>query len=125
MPNSRGRSPHGRSGRGRRRAGRRQRRRGAAAELHLPVEHGTVLFPDAQEYVTAAGLAGRCNVEVASEHYGGGAIRAKAAAGFEMYAASGRAAAVVRRALAGGAARGGRSQRGRRGGSREYELFEL
>ena len=99
-------------------------RRRAAAELHLPVEHGTVLFPDAQiEYVTAASLAGRCNVEVASEHYGGGAIRAKAAAGFQMYAASGRAAAVVRRALAG--AGGGRSQRGRRGGSREYEVFEL
>ena len=78
-----------------------------------------MLFPDAQiEYVTAAGLAGRCHVEVASEHYGGGAIRAKAAAGFQMYAASGRAAAVVRRALAG--ARGGR-----RGGSREYEVFEL
>ena len=99
-------------------------RRRAAAELHLPVEHGTVLFPDAQiEYVTAAGLAGRCNVEVASEHYGSGAIRAKVAAGFQMYAASGRAAAVVWRALAG--ARGGRSQRGRRGGSREYEVFEL
>ena len=101
-------------------------RRRAAAELHLPVEHGTVLFPDAQiEYVTAAGLAGRCNVEVASEHYGGGAIRAKAAAGFQMYAASGRAVAVVRRALAGAGAGGGRSQRGRRGGSREYEVFEL
>ena len=101
-------------------------RGGAAAELHLPVEHGTVLFPDAQiEYVTAAGLAGRCNVEVASEHYGGGAIRAKAAAGFQLYAASGRAATVVRRALAGAGARGGRSQRGRRGGSREYEVFEL
>ena len=76
MPNSRGRWPHGRSVRGRRRAGRAAEaaRRRAAAELHLPVEHGTVLFPDAQiEYVTATGLAGRCNVEVASEHYGGGA----------------------------------------------------
>ena len=67
----------------------------AAAELSLPVEHGKVLFPDAQiEYVTAAGLAGRCNVEVASEHYGGEAIRAKAAAGFAMYA-RGMAAAGV------------------------------
>ena len=83
------------------RSGQRQKRRGAAAELHLPVE-----------YVTAAGLAGRCHVEVASAHYGGGAIRAKAAA-------------VVRRALAGAGAGGGRSQRGRRGGSREYEVFEL
>ena len=100
-------------------------RRRAAAELHLPVEHGTVLFPDAQiEYVTAAGLAGRCNVEVASAHYGSGAIRAKAAAGFQMYAASGRAATVVRRALAGGGTGGGR-KRGRGGGNREYEVFEL
>ena len=51
-----------------------------------------VLFPDAQiEYVTAVGGGRRCNVEVASEHYGGGDIPAKAAAGFQMYAASGRA----------------------------------
>ena len=43
-----------------------------------------VLFPDAQiEYVTAAGAGRHCNVEVASEHYGGGDIRAKAAAGFQ------------------------------------------
>ena len=100
-------------------------RRRAAAELHLPVEHGKVLFPDAQiEYVTAAGLAGRCHVEVASEHYGGGAIRAKAAAGFQMYAAAGRAATVVRRALAGAGAGSGRGRRGGRAG-REYEVFEL
>ena len=58
-----------------------------------------VLFPDAQiEYVTAVGGGRRCNVEVASEHYGVGDIRAKAAAGFQMYAASGRAASFVRRA---------------------------
>ena len=44
---------------------------------------GKVLFPDAQlEYVTAAALTGRCNVEVASEYYGGGDIRAKAAVSF-------------------------------------------
>ena len=105
------------------RAAAEEQRRRAAAELHLPVEHGKVLFPDAQiEYVTAEGRAGRCNVEVASEHYGGGAIRAKAAAGFQMYAASGRAAAVVRRALAG--AGSGRGRRGGRAG-REYEVFEL
>ena len=34
---------------------------------------------------------GAATLRVASEHYGGGAIRAKAAAGFQMYAASGRA----------------------------------
>ena len=54
----------------------------AAAELDLPMVRGKVLFPDAQiEYVTAAGVGRRCNVEVASEHYGGGDIRAKAAVG--------------------------------------------
>ena len=97
--------------------------RGQAAEaLGLPVEGGKVLVPDAQvEYVDAAGRAGRCNVEVASEHYRGEAIRAKARAGFAMYAASRRAAAAVRRALGGGS-------QGRRGGGRprqEHEVIEL
>ena len=102
-----------------------ERRRRAAAELSLPVEKGRVLFPDAQlEYVTAAGLSGRCNVEVASEHYSGGAIRAKAAAGFQMYAPRGQAAAVVRRALA-GMGPGAGSSRKRGGGHRRYEVFEL
>ena len=42
-------------------------------ELDIPMARGQVLFPDAQiEYVTAAGAGRRCNVEVASEHYGGG-----------------------------------------------------
>ena len=100
-------------------------RRRAAAELDLPMARGKVLFPDAQiEYVTAAGLTGRCNVEVASEHYGSGDIRAKAAAGFQMYAASGRAAAFVRRVLADTGSGGDRSRRGR-GDRREYEVFEL
>ena len=37
---------------------------------------GKVLFPDAQiEYVTAAGAGRRCNVEVPSEHYGGGGTK--------------------------------------------------
>ena len=97
-----------------------EQRRRAAAELGLPVQNGRVLVPDAQlEYETAAGAVGRCNIEVASEHYDAREILAKAAAGFELYAASGRAAAVVRRALAGGG--------GRRGGRgvQEEELFEL
>ena len=97
-------------------------RRQAADALGLPVEGGKVLVPDAQiEYVDAAGRKGRCNVEVASEHYRGQAIRAKAKAGFAMYAASRRAASVVRRALGGGAD-------GRRGGGRprqEQEVIEL
>ena len=102
-------------------------RRREAAELDLPMARGQVLFPDAQiEYVTAAGAGRRCNVEVASEHYGGRDIRAKAAAGFQMYAASGRAAAFVWRVLAGAGSGGDRGRRGGgRGGSREYEVFEI
>lgn len=98
-------------------------RRRAAEALGLPVdESGRVLVPDAQvEYVDAAGRRGRCNVEVASGHYRGQAIRAKANAGFAMYASSRRAAAAVRRALGGGS-------RGGRGGGlprREQEVIEL
>ena len=98
-------------------------RRRAAEALDLPVEDGKVLVPDAQiEYVDAAGRTGRCHVEVASEHYRGQAIRAKAKAGFGLYASSGRAAAAVRRALGGG------GSEGRRGGGRlreEHEVIEL
>ncbi len=96
-------------------------RRQAAEELGLPVEDGKVLVPDAQvEYVDAAGRTGRCNVEVASGHYRGREIRAKARAGFAMYAASPGAAATVRRALGGGS-------KGSRGGGmrREQEVIEL
>ena len=82
----------------------------AAAELGLPVEEGQVLVPDAQiEYVDAAGRTGRCNVEVASEHYRGRSIRAKARAGFVLCAPTARAARAIRRALGGGSD-------GRRGG---------
>ena len=94
----------------------------AAETLGLPVVDGKVLVPDAQvEYVDAAGRTGRCNVEVASDHYRGRAIRAKARAGFALYASSARAASAVRRALGGGGD-------GRRGGGRlrrEPEVFEL
>lgn len=96
----------------------------AAAELELPIEHGKVLFPDAQiEYVNAAGRAERCNVEVVSQHYASNTIRSKAAAGFQMYAASGHAADFVRRALASGG--GDRGRRGGRGARRQIEVFEI
>ena len=96
----------------------------AAAAFDLPIEHGKVLFPDAQiEYVNAAGRAGRCNVEVVSEHYASDTIRSKAAAGFQMYAAGSRAADFVRRALASGG--GDRGRRGGRGARREIEVFEI
>lgn len=94
----------------------------AAADLGIPVQDGRVLVPDAQiEYVAADGRDGRCNVEVASEHYRGREIRAKAQAGFALYAASGRAARVVARALAVGGGQG----RGGGGRPQEYEVFEL
>ena len=103
-------------------------RRRLAAELALPISaDGTVLFPDAQiEYVDAAGRAGRASVEVASQHYSGATIRAKAGAGFQMYAAAGGAADFVRRALAGGGGGGGSRRGGRGGGGREMdEVFEI
>ena len=101
-------------------------RREAAAELGLPMADGKVLFPDAQiEYIAAAGRSGRCNVEVASEHYRGGMVQAKAAAGFQIYAAAGRAAESVRRALAAGVGGGNSRRGGGRRGSREIEIFEV
>ena len=94
----------------------------AAAELGLPVEDGQVLVPDAQvEYVDAGGRTGRCNVEVASEHYRSRSIRAKARAGFVLCAPTARAARAIRRALAGGSD-------GRRGGfqlRKDPEVIEL
>ena len=125
MPNSRGVAAHAErarqaEGRG---AAEAERCRAAAA-LDLPIEQGKVLFPDAQiEYVNAAGRAGRCNVEVVSQHYASDTIRSKAAAGFQMYAVGSRAADFVRRALASGG--GDRGRRGGRGGSREIEVFEI
>ena len=114
-----------RTERARRRAGRRAaelERCRAAAALGLPVDDGQVLVPDAQvEYVDAAGRTGRCNVEVASEHYRGRSIRAKARAGFVLCAPTARAASAIRRALGGGSA-------GRRGGGplrQDPEVIEL
>ena len=101
-------------------------RRRVAAALDLPMADGKVLFPDAQiEFENGRGRSGRCNVEVASEHYNGPAVRAKAAAGFQMYATAGRAAEFVRRSLAGGVGGGGRGGSRRGGRSREIEVFEI
>ena len=114
-----------RTERARRKAGRRAaelERCRAAAALGLPVEEGQALVPDAQvEYVDAAGRTGRCNVEVASEHYRARSIRAKARAGFVLCALTARASRAIRRALGGGSD-------GRRGGfplRQEPEVIEL
>lgn len=94
-------------------------KRAAAAELELPVQKGKVVYPDAQiEYRDADNRLGRANVEMATEHYRGGSLAGKAAAGFRVYATSGRAASAVRRMLSIG---GGGSRRG----GRAYEVFEL
>ena len=71
-----------------------------ARELGLPTDdEGCVLYPDAQiEYTDADGRTGRVNIEVASDNYREGAIKAKAAAGFALHA-SGPAAARRLRSL--------------------------
>ncbi len=82
-----------------------------AEELGLPVKDGKVLYPDAQlEYDDAEGRTGRCNIEVATEHYRAGEIAAKAAAGFRMHGNGPAAGRAMRRALGGG------RDSGRRGG---------
>ena len=82
-----------------------------AEELGLPVTDGKVLYPDAQlEYDDAEGRTGRCNIEVATEHYRAGEIAAKAAAGFRMHGNGPGAGRAMRRALGGG------RDSGRRGG---------
>ena len=92
----------------------------AATLLELPVNPaGHVMIPDAQiEYVDAAGRTGRCNVEVATEHYSGETIRAKVAAGFVVVGATARAIARVV------AASGSKGKRGRSAG-RDEGLIEL
>ena len=64
-----------------------------AEELRLSLDGGSLHYPDARiEYEDAAGRTGSSDIEVVTEHYRGGAVRAKAAAGFAIHAA-GRAAA--------------------------------
>ena len=96
-------------------------RRKAAQDLELPIKNGKIIYPDAQiEYQDIEGRSGRVNVEVASEHYSGKTITAKAQAGFQMHGNGGRANVKISKALGvikrdgsdrkdgGGAARGGR-----------------
>ena len=91
-------------------------RRKAAQDLDLPMQQGRVVYPDAQiEYLDVEGRSGRVNVEVASEHYSGKTITAKARAGFQMHGNGGRANAAISRALGGGW-RGGHDEGGGGGG---------
>ena len=70
-----------------------------AHELGLPIDdEGRVLYPDAQiEYEDAEGRTGRVNVEAVSGDYREPAVRAKAAAGFAMYASGSAGAALLGR----------------------------
>ena len=86
----------------------------AAQEFELPIRDGKIVYPDAQiEYQDSEGRSGRVNVEVASEHYSGKTIAAKAQAGFQMHGNGGRANAKISKTLgsirriAGGGDRGG------------------
>ena len=74
-------------------------RRRAAAELGLPhTPEGAVAFPDAQlEYAEAGGrdTFGRVNIEVTTEHYHEKTVAAKAAAGFVLHGANGKAGRMI------------------------------
>ena len=71
-----------------------------AQEFELPIRDGKIVYPDAQiEYLDAEGRSGRVNVEVASEHYSGKTIAAKAQAGFQMHGNGGRANAKISKTL--------------------------
>ena len=73
----------------------------AAQELELPLKDGRVVYPDAQiEYQDVEGRSGRVNLEVASEHYSGKSIAAKAKAGFQMHGNGSRANAKISKTLA-------------------------
>ena len=81
-----------------------------AADFGLPIQaDGSVAYPDAQlewerpdDHPDGPG-AGRVNIEVASEHYRGGHLQAKAAAGFAVFAANGKAGRAMAKAGIGGA----------------------
>ena len=123
-----------RSERARARAGREaadQERRRAAAELGLPhTPEGAVSFPDAQlEYTLVEGdgrqTFGRVNIEVTTEHYREAAVAAKAAAGFALHGANGKAGRMIAK-VAKAFREAARPQRGASGRDpRPPELMEI
>ena len=61
-----------------------------AAANQLKVVHGKILLPDLRiEYETAPGERAHVDLELATHHYRGASLRAKAEAGFKMYAPQG------------------------------------
>jgi hypothetical protein len=61
-----------------------------AKENGLTVVQGKIPLPDLRiEYETPTGELVHVNLELATEHYHGGALKVKAQAGFKMYAADG------------------------------------
>ena len=61
-----------------------------ARENGLTVVDGKIPLPDLRiEYETPTGELAHVNLELATEHYHGAALEAKAEAGFKMYAADG------------------------------------
>jgi len=68
-----------------------------ARELQLPVVQGKVILPDMRiEYETREGERARADVELATGHYHGNHLAAKAKAGFQIYARSQDAASLRR-----------------------------
>ncbi len=59
--------------------------------------NGKIPLPDLRlEYETAQGEMARVDLELATSHYHGGAMAAKAQAGFSFYAADGSGARLTR-----------------------------
>jgi hypothetical protein len=68
-----------------------------ARQLHLPVVHGKVSFPDLRiEYTTQELEIARVDLELATGHYHAGHLAEKARAGFQIYARSEDAAGLRR-----------------------------
>ncbi len=68
-----------------------------AQELGLKVVDGRIPLPDLRiEYETAQGVSAQVDLELATGHYHGKAMQAKAQAGFTFYAADGSAAQLSR-----------------------------
>ncbi len=67
-----------------------------ASQNSLKVIHGKILLPDLRiEYNTAGGELAHVDLELATHHYRGSSMRAKAEAGFKLYASQDSAAGLT------------------------------